>query len=122
MAELTIAFDPSGEFHHHMTDPIATREILSVDPEGEQTLLTIHIGRPVPITDQPGSDWRCPVTIPFHQERNIYGVDSWQALCLALCLVQSQLTNFVRRGGKFYHPGSTDEFAIADFTPATLGD
>ncbi|MEZ0258445.1 MAG: hypothetical protein ACAI37_24410 [Chthoniobacter sp.] len=103
-----------------MTNPVATRELSCVSPEGEAFDITIQIGRPTPISDRPESDWRCPVTIPFGgEEREIYGVDSWQALCLALSLVHAQLAEFLRRGGKLYHPGGTEEFTFNDFPGVT---
>lgn len=103
-----------------MTDPFATCEFDCVSPTGEKFTFTVHLGRPTPVSDEPESGWRCPVTIPFDgPTRDIYGVDSWQALCLALSLVHSQLADFIRRGGKLYHPGTTDEFTLNDFPHAT---
>jgi hypothetical protein len=103
-----------------MTEPFATREFSCVSPTGDEFALTIQIGRPTRITDEPESDWRCPVTIPFDSRpRDIYGVDSWQALCLALSLVHSVLTRFIQGGGKLYHPGTTDEFTLNDFPHPT---
>ena len=99
-----------------MTDPIATREFSCVGPDGEAFALVVQLGRPKPVSDATDSDWSCPVTVPFDGKvRDIYGVDSWQALCLALSLVNSQLADFVRRGGKLYHPGTTDEITLHDF-------
>jgi hypothetical protein len=103
-----------------MTEPFATREFSCVSPTGEQFAFTMQLGRPTPVSDEPESDWRCPVTIPFdEQTRDIYGVDSWQALCLALSLVHSLLADFIQRGGKLYYPGTTDEFTLNDFPHAT---
>ena len=103
-----------------MTEPFATREFDCVRPTGERFAFTVHLGRPTPVSDVPESDWRCPVTIPFDgPTRDIYGVDSWQALCLALSLVHSLLADFIQRGGKLYYPGTTDEFTLNDFPHAT---
>jgi hypothetical protein len=103
-----------------MTEPFATREFSCVSPEGEAFPLVVQIGRPTPLTNEPGSDWRCPVTIPFsNQTQDIYGIDSWQAVCLALSLIHSQLSDFIRRGGKLYHPGTTDDFGLNDFLNIT---
>ena len=103
-----------------MTEPFATREFSCVSPEGVAFPLIVQLGRPTPANDKPESDWRCPVAVPFDSRvRDIYGVDSWQALCLALSLVHSLLADFIQRGGKLYHPGTTDEFTLNDFPNAT---
>lgn len=103
-----------------MTNPFATREFSCVSPKGERFAFTVEVGLPERITGDPDSDWRCPVVAPFDsQTRDIYGVDSWQALCLALAHVHSLLTDFIQRGGKLYHPGTTDEFTFHDLFPPT---
>lgn len=99
-----------------MTEPFASRELSCVSPAGEQFAFTVQVGRPMPVSGEPESDWRCPVTIPFEgQTRDIDGVDSWQALCLALSQVHSVLADFIQRGGKLYHRGTTDEFTHNGF-------
>lgn len=103
-----------------MTEPLATREFDCVSSTGEQFAFTVRLGSPTPVSDEPESNWRCPVTIPFDdQSRDIHGIDSWQALTLALSLVHSLLADFIKRGGKLYHPGTTDEFTLDDFPHAT---
>ncbi len=103
-----------------MTEAFVTREFDCVRPTGERFAFTVQLGRPMPVSDEPESDWRCPVTIPFDgRTRDIYGVDSWQALGLALSFVHSQLADFIQRGGKLYYPGTTDEFTLNDFPHAT---
>ncbi|HEY3901295.1 MAG TPA: hypothetical protein VGM54_21985 [Chthoniobacter sp.] len=100
-----------------MINPIATRSFNCVDPDGEQFEFTVEIGQPTPLSDQPGSDWCCPLTLPFdNKERKLFGVDSWQALGLALSLVYSELAGFLERGGKLYYPDTTDEFVLGDFS------
>ena len=104
-----------------MIDPFATREFSCVSPEGGEFRLVIQIGRPTQVSDDPESEWRCPVTVPFDGRiRDIYGEDSWQSVCLALSLVHSLLAAFIQRGGKLYYPGTTEEFTLNDFPHATV--
>ncbi|EDY16077.1 hypothetical protein CfE428DRAFT_6402 [Chthoniobacter flavus Ellin428] len=106
-----------------MIEPFANREFSCLSLTGERFAFTVRIGRPTPVSNEPDSDWRCPVTVPFDAPvRDIYGVDSWQAVCLALSLVHSQLVDFIQRGGKLYYPGTTDEFTLNDFFPNSTGN
>jgi hypothetical protein len=64
----------------------------------------VTIGAPHPN----GNDWCCPIRLKGlidNKERPIFGVDSWQAMILALKLAESMLQNEVRKGGKLYYLG-----------------
>ena len=58
----------------------------------------VRVGKPYPEAD--GSCWRCPVELEGHRGRypDITGVDSLQALCLALALLRSELQDLETRG------------------------
>jgi hypothetical protein len=102
-----------------MTDFPDTQEFDCVSPAGERFAFTVRIGCPTPVSNQPDSDWRCPVTVSFDgRMRDIYGIDSGQARSLALGLVHSLLVGFLRRGGRLYRLGSDHELNYSDFLHA----
>jgi hypothetical protein len=55
-------------------------------------------------------DWACPVSLTplFNQLPDIHGVDSFQALSLAVKLIHSLLEDFVEKVGTLFLDG--DEF------------
>jgi hypothetical protein len=67
--------------------------------------VVIRIGRPYQVSD---AGWACPVLIEGLNSRlpDIHGIDSFQALMLALKLGRSLLEVFVEEGGKLSWPGS----------------
>lgn len=67
---------------------IAKRELHYTSEHGEQNL-TIILGKPRPDLI-PGGDWECPVQIG-EEVKLAYGVDSYQALSMALQLISIQL-------------------------------
>jgi hypothetical protein len=71
--------------------------------ETRKSRLQVKVGAPQP----DGEDWYCPVCIKGldSKERRIFGVDSWQALTLALRLVEAMLRREVRQGGQLYYLG-----------------
>ena len=62
--------------------------------------LQVIVGAPQP----DGDDWCCPVRIKGldSKERRVFGVDSWQAMILALRLVEALLRHEVREGGELF--------------------
>ena len=64
----------------------------------------VTIGAPEP----DGNDWCCPIRLKGlvdSKERRIFGVDSWQAVILALRFAETMLQNEVRKGGKLFYLG-----------------
>ena len=51
-----------------------------------------------------GGEWRCPVTIGCldPKPRSIAGIDSWQAIHLAMKFAAARLGHFADEGWKFY--------------------
>lgn len=73
-------------------EPIAEREFVICDADGNESRAVARIGRPHP--DQSEEDWVCPYEIVVAGKRKafrIYGVDSIQALVLALKTVDVEL-------------------------------
>jgi hypothetical protein len=73
---------------------------------GAQRKIPLHITIGVPQSDDE-FDWCCPVRLKGldRKERRIFGVDSWQALTLALRLVEAMLRHEVRNGGQLFWLG-----------------
>lgn len=68
---------------------------------GERVNIAIAIGRPYEVNDV---SWACPVAVHGIdvQLAHMHGIDSWQALLLAIGLVRSRLEHFLETGGKLY--------------------
>lgn len=82
---------------------IAERIIYAIDKESRGFEIRIMIGRPYQ-TESKYGDWACPVAaIGLHGfYHDMHGVDSWQALTLALKLIHGVLTGFVEDGGRLF--------------------
>lgn len=80
---------------------VATRELIGERPDGERFNIAIAIGKPYEVN---GLSWACPVAVHGIdvQLADIHGIDSWQALLLAIGLVRSRLEHFLETGGKLY--------------------
>src|SRR4051812_29134667 len=89
---------------------VATSEIVWVQPDGTRRTLVLGVGVPY---EEKGC-WRCPVTLDGLHTRLVpaAGVDSLQALCLAIALVHSRLRHLVEDGGRLLIPGTEGEFPL----------
>jgi hypothetical protein len=76
---------------------VATRSLLGRAPERGEFDITATIGTPYACED---GDWACPVCLTplFDHLADIPGVDSFQALSLAMKLVHSLLEDFIKKG------------------------
>ncbi len=88
-----------------MTD-VAAREFSAISMEGVRFKLVVRIGTPY-ATD---TDWACPVALEGLDRRtpDMHGVDSLQALVLAVKLARSRLEHFILSGGSLYFLGEED--------------
>jgi hypothetical protein len=94
--------------------PIATRELIGQKDGGERFKVTIRIGPPYQVNDV---SWACPVAVygVDRQLADMHGIDSWQALLLAISLVRSRVEHFLETGGKLYWPEDpTHEVTLRD--------
>lgn len=76
-----------------MTEVIARREYEITRPEGQASCV-VSIGTPAPIPDDPQCNWYCPwqiVSPDWSREFYAGGVDSLQALLLAISIVRVHL-------------------------------
>ena len=69
-----------------------------------RSAVRVTIGAPEP----DGQDWSCPIRfkgLGNGREQRIFGVDSWQAMILALRFAEGMLQNGVRKGGRLFYLG-----------------
>jgi len=90
---------------------IAERVIYAVDNDSRGFEIRLMIGKPYP---DPPNAWACPVAMVGLQGAfpDMHGVDSWQALTLALQVIDRLLTYFVEDGGKLYWEENGNDLAI----------
>ncbi len=75
-----------------------------------KSAVEVTIGAPEP----DGNDWCCPIRLKGlvdSKERRVFGVDSWQAIILAIRLAEAMLKNEVRKGGKLFYLGGETSVA-----------
>jgi hypothetical protein len=105
-----------------MTSPIATRTLRFQRRDGSEVEVGVTLGTPVPDPSDPARTWACPYEIngPVkHMIRAIYGVDSMQALILAIHALPAELHALARQeGGRFL---DEDGLRIDDACRANLG-
>jgi len=89
-----------------------TTRLLCIRPDGERIEVTVAIGHPYPTG---AGDWACPVEIDGLHGRlvDICGIDSLQALCLAIRLVEERLRAFAAAGGRILDP-ATEEAVVLE--------
>jgi len=82
---------------------IAAREMLGQRNGTEKFSVSVRIGEPYRVNDV---SWACPVAVEGVDEKlaDMHGIDSWQALMLAVSLARSRLEDFLEKGGKLYWP------------------
>jgi hypothetical protein len=81
----------------------AERKIVCVFADGRCQSVSLRIGRPHRLS---GGDWACPVSVDglYAKLPAVNGVDSWQALMLAIRLVKYLLETEVERGAVLHWP------------------
>jgi hypothetical protein len=78
---------------------IAAMRCFGQKPGEDRVQITVEIGTPYEC-ESPG-EWACPVKVEplYPLLRDIHGIDSLQALCLAIRLAETLLTGFRDDGG-----------------------
>ena len=102
-----------------MQPTTAMTEFMCVRPTGERVTVTVAVGHPYPTK---AGDWACPIEIAGLHGRlkDIIGIDSLQALSLAIRVVRDLLTSFVAGGGRIVDPRTGEDLSLDDqfgFTP-----
>jgi hypothetical protein len=83
-----------------MEDEVASMVFIAVKSNGERQRIRVSLSRPV---QTPNGDWSCQVEggdLVRGPRVGVVGLDSWQALCLAVSLVRCSLDDFVQEGGR----------------------
>ncbi|MFQ1713815.1 DUF6968 family protein [Aeromonas veronii] len=92
-----------------MKNAIVTARFDAISTEGELLTIKIAIKAPEPDPKSVSGDWRCKVKLAGLSDKTfIYGIDSLQALSLAIKFVETELRAFSDAGWQFYLPGCPD--------------
>lgn len=85
-----------------ITDPIAIEELLWVQKDGNEILITAKVGRPYKVDDD---IWACPAELcgVDNQYPDMRGVGSMHALGLALSIIKKRLGHLIEDGEKLYY-------------------
>jgi len=77
------------------------RTWFAIAPDGTEHDLKIWVGLP---TQAPRGEWRSTVSLGALESRNhsIAGIDSWQAILLAMSFAATRVGHFAEDGWKFY--------------------
>lgn len=89
--------------------PLATSEYQAKNAAGESMpfVLSLHAPEPDPLSEQ--GDYRCKVEIQgIAFEKYVYGIDSLQALCLAVETLRLTMSSLQSDGWSFYFPQHLD--------------
>ena len=99
-----------------MPSAIASRTLVAIDAAGREFALTIGIGAPYQISER---EWACPLSMAGLYERlhDAHGVDSWQALQLAVRLIDDLLAHFIEQGGRLYLPEGREPVSLEELFP-----
>ena len=91
---------------------IASRKLQFKHHDGSVCDVVVNLGRPVPDPQDPGRTSICPfqiVGVGSGKTKAIFGVDTIQALTLALHVLPSELSALARQeNGNFVPPGDED--------------
>ena len=91
------------------TPTVASISIGAISPKSEAFTIELEIGTPYQC--EPG-EWACPVALTGLYDRlaEARGVESFQALCMAISLAQDLLRGFRDKGGKLLM--DTEDFPL----------
>ncbi|MGY0486929.1 DUF6968 family protein [Streptomyces sp. WG-D5] len=95
---------------------MASRTIDAVYPDGRRVAFRVQVGQPRPPTGQE-EPWGCPCRIEGLDDsraRTIYGVDSLQALTLALEFLRRVLTAAASDDALTFHWGDEQALNVTD--------
>lgn len=96
-----------------MDEITAKLDLIFQKPSGERFPVSVEIGKPYAVKDEKDGNYaRCPVATQglYGKHPDMEGVDTFQALLLALGLVQRLMADFLKKGGKIYYADEEAEF------------
>ncbi len=97
---------------------MASRIVKAKDSTGKEFDMALEVGLPI---QKDLNQWRCSVRVTnvFEPARDIYGMDSWQAVQLAFQFISRLLEDFVSRGGQLYWQESMEPLAVRELFAST---
>ena len=93
-----------------MADIIATTDLIARkgDIETQPLRITVHCPKPDP--DSTSGDYHCYVEFDGLGESTFaYGIDSLQALSLAMVFIKNEIEKILLQGWKIYHPSDSSK-------------
>jgi hypothetical protein len=92
-------------------EPVATVSFIWTDAKGAEAPVTGIVGKPYQISDEA---WACPYVLEgaYEQGPDISGVDSVQALSLALYGLYHDLIRLLDDGGRLLNPKNREPFDL----------
>jgi hypothetical protein len=92
-------------------EPVASVSFNWVDAKGTERPVQGIVGKPYQLSDQ---EWACPYVLDgaFEQGPDIPGVDSVQALSLALYGLYHDLIRLLDEGGRLLNPKTRETFDL----------
>jgi hypothetical protein len=96
----------------------AERNLHAVSPDGLWHEVTLTILMP---NARSGGGWRAPIRLKGLEDRvhNVAGMDSWQALSLAMRFARARLSHFVENGWKLYWDREGTPFLLENLESAS---
>ncbi|PIE82657.1 MAG: hypothetical protein CSA10_00165 [Cardiobacteriales bacterium] len=103
-----------------MKNYIVQKEIHTVSPNSKPKLLKIAIGLPYEIDD---ISWGCSWCIEglYKSNKDAVGADAWQALTLAVKIIEQLLAYYIEDGGKLLWEPNGKEMNLNDVIPRHNG-
>jgi hypothetical protein len=97
---------------------MASRAIKAKDANGTEFDMTLELGIPY---QKNLNQWGCAVRVTnlFEPPREIYGMDSWQAVQLAFQFISRMLEDFVARGGRLYWKETMEPLSVQGLFSST---
>jgi hypothetical protein len=88
---------------------VAASDFIFQSAGGRKRRVRVRVGTPY---KESSLSWRCPAEIRGFERRypDMSGVDSMQALCLAIATVRARIEDFVDKGGKVLDAGDGSEW------------
>jgi hypothetical protein len=95
---------------------IAQRTVLAVDADGGEFPLTLAAGAPY---ETGTGDWACAARLDGLDPKPValFGIDSWQALQLAMQYIAHRLHSFTAQGGQLLWPEEREPVSVAELIP-----
>ncbi len=95
---------------------IASRKLKAVDSKGKAFDLEIIVGQPYEVDEV---QWSCPVSLKGLDNKldHVSGIDSLQALMLALSLIRVLVEDFVEKGGNIFWFDDSKPASVEELLP-----